>query len=123
MGGDMRGGAGALGEKRAVIVGHDGGANIAWQAALFRRDVSPAVAALSVPFRQRGPAPPLHMLRKAGHLTHYWFHFQDPGVPEAEFERDPRTALRRVLYSISGDAPPEPRTLTLHPAKACLPPP
>jgi pimeloyl-ACP methyl ester carboxylesterase len=118
--GDMIGLVGALGEKQAVIVGHDWGAAIAWHAALFRPDVFPAVAALSVPFRQRGPAPPLHMLRKAGQLTHYWFHFQEPGVAEAEFERDPRAALRRVLYSISGDAPPETRLLTLQPGKGWL---
>ena len=118
--GDMVGLVGALGEKRAIIVGHDWGANIAWHAALFRPDVFPAVAALSVPFRQRGPAPPLQMLRKAGQLTHYWFHFQEPGVAEAEFERDPRAALRRVLYSISGDAPPETRALTLQPGKGWL---
>jgi pimeloyl-ACP methyl ester carboxylesterase len=118
--GDMIGLVSALGEKQAVIVGHDWGAAIAWHAALFRPDVFPAVAALSVPFRQRGAAPPLHMLRKAGQLTHYWFHFQEPGVAEAEFERDPRAALRRMLYSISGDAPPETRALTLQPGKGWL---
>jgi pimeloyl-ACP methyl ester carboxylesterase len=118
--GDMVGLVSVLGETRAVIVGHDWGANIAWHAAMFRPDVFPAVAALSVPFRQRGPAPPLVMLRKAGQLTHYWFHFQEPGVAEAEFERDPRAALRRVLYSISGDAPLETRRLTLQPGKGWL---
>jgi hypothetical protein len=41
-------------------------------------------------------------------------------VAEAEFERDPRTALRRVLYSISGDAPRETRELTLLPGKGWL---
>jgi pimeloyl-ACP methyl ester carboxylesterase len=60
------------------------------------------------------------MLRKAGLLTHYWFHFQEPGVAEAEFERDPRAALRRVLYSISGDAPAETKRLTLQPGKGWL---
>jgi pimeloyl-ACP methyl ester carboxylesterase len=118
--GDMIGLVGVLGEQQAVIIGHDWGANIAWHAALFRQDVFPAVAALSVPFRQRGPAPPLQMLRKAGQLSHYWFHFQEPGVAEAEFERDIRTALRRVLYSISGDAPAETRRLTLQPGKGWL---
>ena len=118
--GDMVGLVAALGAKQAVIVGHDWGAAIAWHAALFRPDVFPAVAALSVPFRQRGPAPPLHMLRKAGQLTHYWFHLQEPGVAEAEFERDTRAALRRILFSISGDAPPETRGLTLQPGKGWL---
>jgi pimeloyl-ACP methyl ester carboxylesterase len=118
--GDMVGLVAELGAKQAVIVGHDWGAAIAWHAALFRPDVFPAVAALSVPFRQRGPAPPLHMLRKAGQLTHYWFHLQEPGVAEAEFEHDTRAALRRVLFSISGDAPPEIRRLTLQPGKGWL---
>jgi pimeloyl-ACP methyl ester carboxylesterase len=118
--GDMVDLVSALDRPQAVIVGHDWGANIAWHAALFRPDVFPAVAALSVPFRQRGPAPPLQMLRKAGLLTHYWFHFQEPGVAEAEFERNPRAALRRVLYSISGDAPLETRKLTLMPGKGWL---
>jgi pimeloyl-ACP methyl ester carboxylesterase len=118
--GDVIGLVAVLGEKQAVIIGHDWGANIAWHAALFRPDVFPAVAALSVPFRQRGPAPPLQMLHKAGQLSHYWFHFQEPGVAEAEFERDIRTALRRVLYSISGDAPAETRRLTLQPGKGWL---
>src|ERR1700721_2698829 len=118
--GDMVGLVSVLGESQAVIVGHDWGANIAWHAALFRPDVFPAVAALSVPFRQRGPAPPLQMLRTAGQLTHYWFHFQEPGVAEAEFERDPRTALRRILYSISGDARPGTRARPLPPGRGWL---
>jgi pimeloyl-ACP methyl ester carboxylesterase len=118
--GDVIGLVAALGNKQAVIVGHDWGANVAWHAALFRPDVFPAVAALSVPFRQRGPAPPLQMLRTAGQANHYWLHFQEPGVAEAEFERDPREALRRVLYSISGDAPRETRQLTLQPGKGWL---
>jgi len=110
----------ALDARQGVIVGHDWGANIAWHAALFRPDVFPAVAALSVPFRQRGSAPPLQMLRHAGQLSHYWLHFQEPGIAEAEFERDPRAALRRVLYSISGDAPAATRRLTLQPGKGWL---
>ena len=118
--GDMVALVSALEVKQVIIVGHDWGAAIAWHAALFRPDVFPAIAALSVPFRQRGAAPPLQMLRKAGQLTHYWFHFQEPGVAEAEFEADPYAALRRVLYSISGDAPAATRRLTLQPGKGWL---
>src|SRR5581483_2758714 len=44
----------ALGERTAVIVGHDWGAAIAWSAAWTRPDVFRAVAALSVPFGGRG---------------------------------------------------------------------
>jgi pimeloyl-ACP methyl ester carboxylesterase len=118
--GDMVGLVSALGEQQAINIGHDWGASIAWHAALFRPDVFPAVAALSVPFRQRGPARPLDMLRKAGLFTHYWFHFQEPGVAEAECEQDPRATLRRIYYSISGDAPADVRGLALHPGKGWL---
>ena len=32
-------------------------------------------------------------------------YFQEPGVAEAEFERDTRVSVRTLLYSASGDAP------------------
>jgi pimeloyl-ACP methyl ester carboxylesterase len=96
----------ALGEKQALLVGHDWGAAVAWQAALLRPDLFPAVAALSVPFRPRGAAAPLRLLRKAGLETHYWFYFQEEGVAEREFERDPRLALRRMFTGLSGDGSP-----------------
>jgi hypothetical protein len=35
----------------------------------------------------------------------YQLYFQAPGVAEAELERDVRRAIRRMLYSVSGDAP------------------
>jgi pimeloyl-ACP methyl ester carboxylesterase len=54
--GDMVALVAALGEKQAVIVGHDWGAPVAWHAALFRPDVFTAVAGLSVPPPFRGAA-------------------------------------------------------------------
>ena len=102
--GDIVGLVQAAGETRAVIIGHDWGANIAWNAALLRPDMFRAVVAMSVPFRVRPPAPPLQMLRQAGMTDFYWLYFQTPGVAEAEFERDVPTTLRRILYSGSGDA-------------------
>ena len=86
-----------LGERQAIVVGHDWGANVAWYAALFRPDVFRAVAGLSVPPPQRGPTPPLQALRKAGIEHFYWDYFQPPGVAEAEFERDVEGTLRTVL--------------------------
>jgi pimeloyl-ACP methyl ester carboxylesterase len=40
----------------------------------------------------------------------YQLYFQEPGVAEAELDRDPRETIRRVLYWGSGDAPRTPRT-------------
>jgi pimeloyl-ACP methyl ester carboxylesterase len=44
--------------EKAVIVGHDWGAPVAWHAALFRPDRFRGVIGLSVPFRPRGPTRP-----------------------------------------------------------------
>ena len=119
--GDMVGLVTALGQKQAIIVGHDWGATVAWHAALLRPDVFPAVAAMSVPFRQRGPAPPLRILREAGLYTHYWLYYQDVGVADAEYDRDPKATLRRRIYTGSGDAPRDrPSTHILQPGKGAL---
>ncbi len=95
--GDMVGLVAALGATQAVIVGHDWGAPVAWAAAMLRPDVFRAVAALSVPHRGRGAAPPLAAMRAAGVTRFYQQCFQQPGVAEAEFERDVGESVRRIL--------------------------
>jgi pimeloyl-ACP methyl ester carboxylesterase len=107
--GDMVGLVAALGEREAVIVGHDWGAPVAWGSALLRPDIFRAVCAMSVPHRVRRSKPPLQMIREAGLHTYYWIYFQTPGVAEAEFERDVAATMRRLLYSGSGDLPREGR--------------
>jgi pimeloyl-ACP methyl ester carboxylesterase len=104
--GDMVGLLDALGAETAVIVGHDWGAPVAWNAALLRPDRFRGVAALSVPYSPRGDVRPTEGLaRAAGDTFMYMLYFQTPGVAEAELEKDVRRTLSRMLYSISGDAP------------------
>ncbi|MBR1196462.1 alpha/beta hydrolase [Bradyrhizobium sp. AUGA SZCCT0240] len=95
--GDMVALVSALGEKQAVIVGHDWGAPVAWHAAMFRPDVFTKVAGLSVPPPFRGRGRPLESLREGGITNFYWQYFQTPGVAEAEFERDVAWTMRLVL--------------------------
>ena len=95
--GDMVALVAALGETQAVIVGHDWGAPIAWASAMLRPDLFRAVAALSVPHRGRGPGAPLASLRAAGITRFYQQYFQEPGVAEAEFERDVGETVQRIL--------------------------
>jgi pimeloyl-ACP methyl ester carboxylesterase len=102
--GDMVGILDALGADRAVIVGHDWGASVAWNAALLRPDRFHGVVGLSVPFRPRGTAPPTRAMPQTESSFFYQLYFQSPGVAEAEFERDPRDTIRRLLFSASGDA-------------------
>jgi pimeloyl-ACP methyl ester carboxylesterase len=53
--GDIIGLVDVLQEEQAVVVGHDWGAWIAWDAALMRPDRMRGVVGLSVPYRPRGP--------------------------------------------------------------------
>jgi pimeloyl-ACP methyl ester carboxylesterase len=103
--GDMVGLVDALGERQAVIVGHDWGAPVAWHAALLRPDRFRGVVGLSVPFRPRSPARPTTAMPQTDDELFYQLYFQQPGVAEAELERDVRGAMRRILYAISGDRP------------------
>ena len=96
----------ALGEKTAVIVGHDWGSPIAWHCALLYPDRFPAVVALSVPYVPRPPIPPIQLMKQMFAARFFYIlYFQEPGVAEAELEADVRRTLRLVLYAASGDAP------------------
>src|SRR5262249_46475751 len=101
--GDIVGLLGALGAERAVIVGHDWGAAVAWHAALMRPDLFRGVIGLSVPFRPRGPVRPTTVMPQTEEQVFYQLYFQTPDVPEAELECDIRRFIRGVLYSNSGD--------------------
>jgi len=95
--GDIVGLVQALGETKAMVVGHDWGAPVAWHAALFRPDIFTAVAGLSVPPPFRGRGRPLDLLRANGVTNFYWQYFQTPGIAEAEFEHDVARTMRIVL--------------------------
>ncbi|MET0852814.1 MAG: alpha/beta hydrolase [Candidatus Rokuibacteriota bacterium] len=103
--GDMVGVLDALGERTAVIAGHDWGAPVAWHAALLRPDRFRGIMALSVPFRPRGTNRPTSVMPRTDDAWFYQLYFQEPGVAEAELGRDPRATIRRMAYSGSGDAP------------------
>ena len=101
--GDMVGLVHALGEKQAVIVGHDWGAPAAWTAALLRPEVFRAVVGVSVPFSPPGPVDLLSALQQMGVSSFYIQYFQTPGVAEAELQADVAATMRRLTFSLSGD--------------------
>ena len=104
--GDNVGVVRGLGAERAVVVGHDWGAPIAWNSALLRPDVFVAVAGLSVPYSTRSDARPLARMRQmAGDAGEFYIeYFQEPGRAEAEAEVDVRDWLLAFYHSASGDA-------------------
>ncbi len=103
--GDIVGLLNALNEQQAVVVGHDWGAVLAWTTALLRPDRVRGVAALSVPYRPRGSTSALAAIRARFGERFYQAYFQTPGVADEEFNRDPKTSLRKLLFSASGDSP------------------
>ncbi len=107
----------ALEIDKCVIVGHDWGGFVSWQSAMRAPGRIARVINLNTPFMPRwlpstpgspehpkiiwvtspqpAPTKPTEMARKnaAGNF-HYVLHFQQPGVAEAELERDVRRTLR-----------------------------
>jgi pimeloyl-ACP methyl ester carboxylesterase len=109
-----------LGEKQAVIVGHDWGAPVAWNSALLRADIFRAVVGMSVGFAPPARIDLLSSLRQQGIHDFYMQYFQTPGVAEAELERDVSATIRRVQFSGSGDAPDRVAFGRLQPGKGFL---
>jgi pimeloyl-ACP methyl ester carboxylesterase len=107
--GDVVGVVAALGERQAVVVGHDWGAPVAWYSALMRPDVFRAVVGMSVPYvaptiLPAGVTITGRMRETAGADRQYYrLYFQEPGVAEANLEADIDRTVRGFLYSISGD--------------------
>ena len=71
---------------------------------MLRPDRFRAVIALSFPFLQRSPVPPTVMMPRRKDAVFYVLYFQEPGVAEAELERDVRQTFLKVLVggSVSG---------------------
>jgi len=104
--GDVATVAAALDDEPVVLFGHDWGAPITWTTAVRHPDRVRAVAGLSVPY---SPPMALSLLDVIDQVYadrfFYMSYFQTPGVAEAAFEADLRAALKRIYFSISGDAP------------------
>ena len=95
-----------LGEREAILVGHDWGAIVAWHAMLLHPQRFTALVAMSVPYSGRGSRSIVETLRAVhGDNFNYILYFQEPGIAEKEFDADPRAILSR-LY-LSPDSPRE----------------
>ena len=89
-----------------VLFGHDWGAPIVYTTALIYPDKVRAVAGMSVPYTPGGEVSLLDLMRMVfADRFFYMLYFQEEGIVEAEMEADPRAALRKIYYAISGDSP------------------
>jgi pimeloyl-ACP methyl ester carboxylesterase len=115
--GDLVGLLDALKIPSAVIVGHDWGASIAWNAALMRPDRFTAVFCLAVPYIPRGDVSFFDAMRKAGYQNDFYMFEQCR--PEADqIWADAAVTIPGVLYWASGSAPADQRWSPLHPARS-----
>jgi pimeloyl-ACP methyl ester carboxylesterase len=102
--GDVVGLVRGLGERSAVVVGHDWGAWIAAYAALFRPDLFRALALLSVPYTPRRSMNHTEWEQRTypGKIF-YQASLRNPGADEF-LKFDVRSSLLKGLYSLSGEA-------------------
>jgi pimeloyl-ACP methyl ester carboxylesterase len=101
---DLTGLLDALGEQRAVFVGHDWGAMLVWQLALLAPERVAGLVAMSVPFVPRTPVPFTEVMRAfAGDRFLYMLYFQEVGPADEELGGDPRRSLLKVLWSAAGE--------------------
>jgi pimeloyl-ACP methyl ester carboxylesterase len=99
---DLLGLLDALGEERAVFIGHDWGGPVVWHLAQRAPARVRAVGALSVPFVPRGLRDPITSMKATfGDNFFYILYFQEPGVADADLDRDPEDTLRRALRATS----------------------
>jgi pimeloyl-ACP methyl ester carboxylesterase len=99
----------ALGERTAVVVGHDWGATIAANSGLVRPDVFRAVGLLSVPYAPRGGSRPSEVFAGMGGEEEFYVpYFQQPGRAESEIEPDVRGWLAGFYAALSAGTMPAP---------------
>lgn len=118
--GDVIGLMDALGEETAIVAGHDYGSPVAWNASRMRPDRIIGVIALSIPYIPRGHVSMLQEGRAFFGDNWYMNYFQQPGVAEAEFERDVRTTMRKILYVNSEAGSQEEQTIIVPEGRGML---
>ncbi|MFD9701797.1 alpha/beta fold hydrolase [Lentzea sp. NPDC059081] len=96
------------GYEDATFVGHDWGANVVWGLALLHPDRVTRLAALSLPYLERGPKPWLESLEELFGPDFYMVHFsRQPGVADAVFDENAAQFLRNLFRK--NEPPREPR--------------
>jgi pimeloyl-ACP methyl ester carboxylesterase len=106
--GDLVGLLADVGADEAVVVGHDWGAVVAWGIAMMRPDLVRGVIGISGP--PQIPRGPIGLAEASRHMftdsrRHYLDYLQEIGPADAEFDRDPRAALRGMIDVLSYDYP------------------
>lgn len=113
---DLLGLVEGLGEKEAILIGHDWGAPVVWTAAWQHPDIFKGVLGMSVPFSGRGqialPGNPfgevspheIHLKMGGADADFYQVYFSTLEGIISEVEMDLRSWVRDLMWTVSGDA-------------------
>lgn len=113
---DLVGLVSALGEKSAILIGHDWGAPVVWTAAWLHPDMFRGVLGMSVPFSGRGqialPGNPfgevsphkIHLKVAGPGNDFYQVYFSALDEIIVEAEEDLHGWVRDLMWTVSGDA-------------------
>ncbi|NP_001087143.1 epoxide hydrolase 2, cytoplasmic L homeolog [Xenopus laevis] len=101
----------ALGISQASFIGHDWGGAVVWNMALFYPERVRAVASLNTPFFTSEPGVNALERIKANPIFDYQLYFQEPGVAEAELEKNLERTFK-VFFRGSSEKDRLPTTLT-----------
>uniref|UniRef100_A0A8B9VWY0 Epoxide hydrolase 2 n=1 Tax=Anas zonorhyncha TaxID=75864 RepID=A0A8B9VWY0_9AVES len=96
-----------MGIPQAVFIGHDWGGAVVWHMALFYPERVRAVASLNTPYRPADPSVDIVEKMKSIPTFDYQFYFQEPGVAEAELEKDVGRTLKALIRSTRKEGSPE----------------
>lgn len=119
--GDLVGLVEAMGLPPVVLVGHDWGANMGWQAAMMRPDLFPAMLGVSVPFAPRGDVSLLDSFRAKGMVDRLYV--TDLARPDADRRfADAGASIPSILYWLSATPPARTRWSPIDPARGMLRP-
>jgi pimeloyl-ACP methyl ester carboxylesterase len=100
---DMVGLLDALGIEQAVFAGHDFGAALTWDLPQWAPGRVRALMQLSVPRATQSPVLPSRAFAALAekHFLHLHY-FQQPGVADAELDRDPARSIAAIYWALSG---------------------
>lgn len=113
---DLLGLVTALGQREAILIGHDWGAPVVWSAAWRHPEVFRGVLGMSVPFSGRGlialpgnpfgerPPHEIHTAISGPGQDFYQVYFSGLGAVIEEIEQDLRGWVRDLMWTVSGDS-------------------
>lgn len=106
----------------ATFVGHDWGAFVVWGLTLLHPDRVNGVAALSLPYQERGELPWIEFMAAVFGPDFYFVHFnRQPGVADAVLDEHTARFLRNVFRKNQPPEPPRPGMAMIELARAATP--